>query len=193
MRRVRANCGRRGFLFIAGRISRKPGLAASVASLAKRDELARPAETGCRLHAGCAWRFPSHIRRPRNAPDMAIHGGEVEKAFTMEMGMRVGIFFEDAEHGLGDAPVFGVARPGGDALGQRRRASKQAMPVLTPKPLARRLAAMTMPSPRRPPPTHNGCPATRDGARFRNWRRKLSPSTCRCGLECGRLTFLSPI
>src|SRR5215469_10287943 len=53
------------------------------------------------------------------------------------------------------------------------------MPVLTPNFLATRFAAMTMPSPRRPPPTHTGRPCSFSLSAISQLAKKLSPSTCR--------------
>src|ERR1700690_2448522 len=53
------------------------------------------------------------------------------------------------------------------------------MPVLMPNCLAARLAAMTMPSPRRPPPTQTGRPCNLGFKAISQLAKKLSPSTCR--------------
>jgi len=60
-----------------------------------------------------------------------------------------------------------------------RFASKHAMPVLTPNFFAARFAAMTMPSPRLPPPTHTARPCSFSSSAISQLAKKLSPSTWR--------------
>src|SRR5579885_1009060 len=62
------------------------------------------------------------------------------------------------------------------------------MPVCTPNCFAARLAAMTMPSPCRPPSTHRGRPCNRSSSAISQLAKKLSPSTCRIRLGVRRFT-----
>ena len=66
--------------------------------------------------------------------------------------------------------------------GHMRLASKQAMPVWMPNRFASRLAAITMPSPRRPPPTHTARPDNEASSATSQLAKKVSPSTCKMRL-----------
>ena len=55
-----------------------------------------------------------------------------------------------------------------------------------PNRLAKRLAAITMPSPLRPPPTHTGRPESDASIAISQLAKNVSPSTCRirsCGVS----------
>src|ERR1700690_2362417 len=67
-------------------------------------------------------------------------------------------------------------------LGQSRLASKHAVPVLMPYFFASRLAAITMPSPRLPPPTHTGRPSSFGSSAISQLAKKESPSMCKMRL-----------
>src|ERR1035437_3707456 len=64
----------------------------------------------------------------------------------------------------------------GKAIGQSCFASKQAVPVLMPYFFACRLAAITMPSPRLPPPTHTGRPSNFGSSAISQLAKNESPS-----------------
>ena len=78
----------------------KPGLAASVASLASREELARPADTGNFDFARDALAdFADIFFRRGVAPDVAVHRREIQKTLVnRDRHERRRIFFEHMEH-----------------------------------------------------------------------------------------------
>ena len=95
-----------------GLISMKPGLAASVASLASREELARPADTGILTSREMRSQISLHVFfRRRVAPDHVVHRGEIQKAFVnRDRHQRWRILLQHAKHLRRNAPVFVVMR-----------------------------------------------------------------------------------
>ena len=159
----------------------KPGLAASVASLARREELARPADTGIFISRV----MRSRISRTYFSGDVsrqthAVHRGEIEEAFVnRNWHQRRRIFLQHAEHFPRDVAVGIVMRPAQDSARTNPLRLKARHAGLDTEIFRRRVGrnhyAVAAPPAADP---HGAAPQfliERDFAA----RKKLSPSTCK--------------
>jgi len=125
--------------------------------------------------------MPGHNPSASCSPDMRIHRREIRKPSSMEYGTSVGAYRSRIKNIW---PTTPGRRHNADGTKPRRTKPlrlETGRAGLMPYFFASRLAAITMPSPRRPPRPTPDAPPAWDRARFRNWRRRNLRQCAKCG------------